>query len=34
MLSNVIKNLVLGQHPSVLAPIAQALHFMTVTSKS
>jgi hypothetical protein len=34
MLSNVIRHLILRQHPSVLAPIAWALRFTTVTSKS
>jgi hypothetical protein len=33
MLSNVTRHLILKQHTSILTPIAQALRFMTVTSK-
>jgi hypothetical protein len=34
MLSNMTKYLILRQHPSVSAPLARALCFTTVTSKS
>jgi hypothetical protein len=34
VLSNVTSHLILEQHLSVAAPIARALHFMMVTSKS
>jgi hypothetical protein len=34
MLSNVIRHLILRQHPSVLVSIIRALRFTTATSKS
>jgi hypothetical protein len=34
VLSNVTKHLILRQHPSISTPIARALRFMMLTSKS